>query len=82
MKHVLVCFSAREDRKANFHLCRGPVRLMQACLCGHNAVLTSQGSAVKHLQSCLSAGEDLESSFQRCGGPLRLVQACLRAGKI
>ena len=56
MKHVLVCLNAREDRKGRFHLCRGPVRLIQACLCGYNAVLTSQGSAVMHLQSCLSAG--------------------------
>ena len=81
MRYLQDCLSAREDRKSCFYLCRGPVRLMQACLCGHNAVLTSQGCAVKHLQSCLSAGKDLESSFHSCGGPLRLVQACLCAEK-
>ena len=29
MKHVLACFSAREDRESSFHHCGSPVRLVQ-----------------------------------------------------
>ena len=31
--HVQACLSAGEDREKSFHLCGGPVRLEQACLC-------------------------------------------------
>ena len=41
MKHVQAYLSAREDRESCFHHCGGPVRLVQACSCAHNAVLTS-----------------------------------------
>ena len=33
MKHVQACLSAREDRESSFRRCRGPARLVQACLC-------------------------------------------------
>ena len=33
MKHVLACFSAREDGESSFHHCGGPMRLVQAYLC-------------------------------------------------
>ena len=45
MKHVQACLSASEDRESCFPLCRGPVRLVQACSSAkrsHNAVLTSE----------------------------------------
>ena len=34
MKHEQACLSGREDRESSFHRCGGPVRLVQACLCG------------------------------------------------
>ena len=34
MKHEQACLSAREDRESSFHRCGGPVKLVQACLCG------------------------------------------------
>ena len=33
MKYMQACLSARENRESSFHLCGGPVRLVQACLC-------------------------------------------------
>ena len=33
MKHVQACLSAREVLERNFHGCRGPVRVVQVCLC-------------------------------------------------
>ena len=33
VEHISACLSAREDRESSFHRCRGPVRLVQACLC-------------------------------------------------
>ena len=33
MKYLQACLSARENRESSFHLCGGPVRLVQACLC-------------------------------------------------
>ena len=42
MKHVQAYLSAREERESCFHHCGGPVRLVQACSCAHNAVLTSE----------------------------------------
>ena len=40
MNHVYACLSAREDGESCFHRFGGPVRLVQACLYGDNAVLT------------------------------------------
>ena len=31
MKHVQACLSAKENRESGFHLCGGPVSLVQAC---------------------------------------------------
>ena len=33
MKYMQACLSARENRESSFHLCGGPMRLVQACLC-------------------------------------------------
>ena len=31
--YVQACLSGREDREKSFHLCGGPLRLEQDCLC-------------------------------------------------
>ena len=36
MKHVYACLSAGKDRESSFHLCAGPVMLVEACLCAAN----------------------------------------------
>ena len=48
MKNVLICLTARNDRESIFYHCRGPVKLVQACL-----------RARKDLESNFSTLEDL-----------------------
>ena len=79
MKHLKACLSARVDRESSYHHCRGPVRLVQACLCEGKARsrgFDHRGGAVKHVQACLSSREDQESCFRHCRRPVRLVQDC------
>ena len=83
MKQVEACLSSREHRESSFHLSRGAVRLVQACLCAGKTLqnrFNLRGCAVMHVEDCLSSREDRESSFHRCGGHVRLVQASFCAG--
>ena len=73
-----------QGRLRSFHRFRGPVRLVQACLCEEitgQSRFNHRGGAVKQVQACVSAREDRESNFHHCGGPVRIVQALLRVGK-
>ena len=78
-----VCFCASTDGERSFHLCRGPVKLVQACLFGGNTLqryFNRGGGVMAYVQFCLCASTHRESSFQHGGGPVMLVQACLIAG--
>ena len=82
MKHVQACLSVSKGGKSSFHYCRGPVKLVQACLCAKNTLqchLYHRGRAVNQVKACLSIRKDLETSFHQCGGPVKPVLACLCA---
>ena len=55
MRLLLACLIARNEREISFHHCRGPVKLVEACLCVGNT-----------LQRRFNRRGDQESSFHHC----------------
>ena len=71
MKVVLAWLSAKRQRESSFHLCGGPVKLVEVWLCARRF---SEAGASQFMK-------DRQSSFLHCGGPVQLAEACLFSRK-
>ena len=84
MKLLQASLCPSKDVEGSFHLCVGPIMLLQGCLNVRKVrkgCFNRRADAMKYVQACLSARKDRENSFHHCGGPVKLVQACLCAVK-